>query len=91
MTLSFVRLFQTSTPLTSVELSKKCRNSGFHGQGWTWLRTQCMRIAAGSSSTNAAYCKEVFKNKKAAWTLCIVIGLFALLWCPSVIMGQYDR
>ena len=34
----FVRLFHTSTPLRSVELSKKWRNSGFHGQGWTWLQ-----------------------------------------------------
>ena len=33
----FVGLFHTSTPLRSVELSKKWRNSGFHGQGWTWL------------------------------------------------------
>ena len=33
----FVGLFHTSTPLGSVELSKKWRNSGFHGQGWTWL------------------------------------------------------
>ena len=31
----FVGLFHTSTPLRSVELSKKWRNSGFHGQGWT--------------------------------------------------------
>ena len=30
----FVRLFHTSTPLRSVVLSKKWRNSGFHGQGW---------------------------------------------------------
>ena len=33
----FVGLFHTSTPPRSVELSKKWRNSGFHGQGWTWL------------------------------------------------------
>ena len=33
----FVGLFQPSTPLRSVELSKKWRNSGFHGQCWTWL------------------------------------------------------
>ena len=33
----FVRLFHTSNPLRSVELSEKWRNSGFHGQGWTWL------------------------------------------------------
>ena len=33
----FVGLFHTFTPLRSVELSKKWRNSGFHGQGWTWL------------------------------------------------------
>ena len=33
----FVRLLQTSTPLRSVELNKKWRNSGFRGQGWTWL------------------------------------------------------
>ena len=32
----FARLLHTSTPLRSVELSKKWRNSGFHGQGWTW-------------------------------------------------------
>ena len=30
----FVRLFHISTPLRSVVLSKKWRNSGFHGQGW---------------------------------------------------------
>ena len=36
--LYFVRLLHTSTPLTNVELSKKWRNSGFHGQGWTWLK-----------------------------------------------------
>lgn len=53
-------------------------------------RTQCMRIATDSSSTNAAYCKEVLKNKKAAWTLCIVIGLFALLWSPSFILSLWD-
>ena len=33
----FVGLLHTSTPLRSVELSKEWRNSGFHGQGWTWL------------------------------------------------------
>ena len=54
------------------------------------VRTQCIRTAAGSSSTNAGYCKEVFKKKKAAWTLCIVIGLFALLWCPSFILSLLD-
>ena len=30
----FVRLLHTSTPLRSAVLSKKWRNSGFHGQGW---------------------------------------------------------
>ena len=34
---NFVRLLHTSTPLRSVELSKKWRNSGFHDQGWTWF------------------------------------------------------
>ena len=40
----FVRLFNTSTPLRSVELSKKCRKSGFHGQGWTWLSCDALRF-----------------------------------------------
>ena len=39
----FVGLFHTFTPLRSVELSKKWRNSGFHGQGWTWLSNRCGR------------------------------------------------
>lgn len=52
-------------------------------------RTQCFRIAA-DNSINAEYCKEVLKNKKAAWTLYIVIGLFALLWAPSFSLSLWD-
>lgn len=51
-------------------------------------RTQCVRIAA-DNIVNSAYCKEVLKNKKAAWTLCIVIGLFALLWSPSLALSLW--
>ena len=40
----FVRLLNTSTPLRSVELSKKCRKSGFHGQGWRWLSCDALRF-----------------------------------------------
>ena len=40
----FVRLLNTSTPLRSVELSKKWRKSGFHGQGWTWLSCDALRF-----------------------------------------------
>lgn len=47
-------------------------------------RTQCVRIAADNS-----LCKEILKNKKAAWTLCIVIGLFALLWLPSLGLSSW--
>lgn len=52
-------------------------------------RTQRARIAA-DNSINAEYCREVLKNKKAAWTLCIVIGLFALLWAPSLTLSFWD-
>lgn len=51
-------------------------------------RTQCARIVA-DNIVNSAYCKEVLKNKKAAWTLCIVIGLFALLWVPSLALSLW--
>lgn len=51
-------------------------------------QTQCIRIAA-DSVINSGYCKEVLKNKKAAWTLCIVIGLFALLWAPSLALSLW--
>ena len=51
-------------------------------------RTQCIRIVA-DNTVNSAYCKEVLKNKKAAWTLCIVIGLFALLWSPSLALSLW--
>ena len=47
-------------------------------------RSQCIRIAADNS-----LCKEVLKNKKAACTLCIVIGLFALLWLPSLALSLW--
>ena len=51
-------------------------------------QTQCLRIAA-DSVINSRYCKEVLKNKKAAWTLCIVIGLFTLLWSPSLALSVW--
>lgn len=51
-------------------------------------RTQCDRIAA-NNSVNSAYCKEILKNKKATFTLCIVIGLFALLWSPSFALSLW--
>lgn len=51
-------------------------------------QTQCVRIAS-ESGINSRYCKEVLKNKKAAWTLCIVIGLFALLWSPSLALSLW--
>lgn len=51
-------------------------------------QTQCVRIAS-ESGINSRYCKEVLKNKKAAWTLCIVIGLFALLWLPSLALSLW--
>lgn len=51
-------------------------------------QTQCLRIAA-DSVINSRYCKEVLKNKKAAWTLCIVIGLFTLLWSPSLALSLW--
>ena len=40
---NFVRLFHTSTPLRSVELSKKWRNSGFHGQGRNSVGYDCYK------------------------------------------------
>ena len=40
---NFVRLFHTFTPLRSVELSKKRRNSGFHGQGRNSVGYDCYK------------------------------------------------
>lgn len=52
-------------------------------------RHQCGRIAS-DSRVNVEYCREVLKNKKAAWTLRIVIGLFILLWMPSFAVSLWD-
>ena len=45
----FVRLFTTASapphPLRSVELSKEGKNSGFHGQGWTWLSLKVLTVS----------------------------------------------
>ena len=51
----FARLLHTSTPLRSVELSKKWRNSGFHGQGWTWLAVKAFhyKLLLSAQKTNA--------------------------------------
>lgn len=51
-------------------------------------QTQCLRIAA-DSVINSRYYKEVLKNKKAVLTLCIVIGLFAFLWSPSLALSLW--
>lgn len=55
-------------------------------------RTQCVRIAA-DNIVNSAYCKEVLKNKKAAWTLCIVIAVRVVVVaksCPLAV-ARFNR
>ena len=38
-------------------------------------------------SVNTAYANAALKNKKAAWTIGIIIGLFVLMWSPSVVLA----
>ena len=49
-------------------------------------RLQQRQIAV-LSSVNAAYASTVLKNKKAAWTVGIIIGLFVLMWTPSLALA----
>lgn len=42
------------------------------------------RQIAVLTSVNATYANTVLKNKKAAWTVGIIIGLFVLMWTPSI-------
>lgn len=41
-------------------------------------------------SVNTAYANAALKNKKAAWTIGIIIGLFVLMWTPSVVLALVD-
>ena len=45
------------------------------------------RQVAALSSVNAAYKRTILKNKKAAWTIGIIIGLFVLMWSPSLVLS----
>ena len=45
------------------------------------------RQVAALSSVNAAYRRTILKNKKAAWTIGIIIGLFVLMWSPSLVLS----
>lgn len=45
------------------------------------------RQIAMLSSVNAEYANTVLKNKKAAWTIGIIIGLFILMWSPSLVLA----
>lgn len=49
-------------------------------------RLQQRQIAV-LSSVNAAYANTVLKNKKAAWTIGIIIGLFVLMWTPNLVLA----
>ena len=49
-------------------------------------RLQQRQIAV-LSSVNAAYANTALKNKKAAWTIGIIIGLFILMWTPSLVLA----
>lgn len=49
-------------------------------------RLQQRKIAI-LSSVNAAYANTVLKNKKAAWTIGIIIGLFVVMWTPSLVLA----
>ena len=49
-------------------------------------RRQQRQIAV-LSSVNAAYSNNILKNKKAAWTIGIIIGLFVLMWTPSLLLS----
>ena len=42
------------------------------------------------SSVNAAYGNIILKNKKAAWTIGMIIGLFVIMWTPSLILSFVD-
>ena len=42
------------------------------------------------SSVNAAYGNIILKNKKTAWTIGIIIGLFVIMWTPSLILSFVD-
>ena len=52
-------------------------------------RIQRRQIAQLSSLNPAAHAAAL-KNKKAAYTTAIVIGLFALLWTPSLVLSFID-
>ena len=45
------------------------------------------RQIAMLSSVNAAYANTVLKNRKAAWTIGIIISLFILMWTPSLVLA----
>lgn len=49
-------------------------------------RLQQRQIAV-LSSVNSTYASTVLKNKKAAWTIGIIIGLFVLMWTPNLILA----
>ena len=69
---NFVRLLHTSTPLRSVELSKKWRNSGFHGQGWTWLRILLTAISS-QEELNSFLVIEVYLPLITIFVVCNAI------------------
>ena len=45
------------------------------------------RQIAVLSSVNTAHVNTALKNKKAAWTIGIIIGLFVLTWTPSLVLS----
>ena len=48
------------------------------------------RQIANLSLANATYDNTVLKNNKAAWTIAIIIGLFVVMWTPSLILSVVD-
>ena len=48
---------------------------------------QQQRQIAMLSSVNPTYANTVLKNKKAAWTIGIIIGLFVFMWTPSLVLS----
>ena len=67
----FVRLFNTSTPLRSVELSKKWRKSGFHGQGLTRLSCDALRFLGMRKPLLVRFCVVV-------WVFFSVFSIFCI-------------
>lgn len=45
------------------------------------------RQIATLSSVNPARANSVLRNKKAAWTIGIIIGLFIIMWTPSLVLA----